>query len=179
MTRAIVADIEAEFRAVKALGDKALVQLDAQQMRACIDAHTNSAATIVKHMAGNFHSRFADFLTTDGEKPGRDRDDEFVDDFPAGDAGREAILARWESGWACVLGAMATLSDADLQRIVTIRSQPHTVMRALTRSLAHAGYHTGQLMWCARAAVGPAWKTVTIARGGSHAFNTTLGHKPA
>lgn len=175
--RVIIADIEAEFIAVRALGDKALAQMDAAQLRVCLDRETNSAAILVKHMSGNFRSRFTDFLTSDGEKPWRDRDNEFVDDFPDGQAGREAILATWTAGWTCVLGAIATLRDSDLQRVVTIRSQPHTVTRALTRSLAHAGYHTGQLMWCARTVVGSAqWKTITIAKGTSAAFNEWMGH---
>ncbi len=175
--RVIIADIEAEFHAVRALGDKALAQMNAAHLRMGLDRETNSAAILVKHMAGNFRSRFTDFLTSDGEKPWRNRDAEFVDDFPEGEAGRDAILATWAAGWTCVLGAIASLQDADLQRVVTIRSQPHTVMRALTRSLAHAGYHTGQLVWCARTVVGTGqWKTITIAKGTSAAFNQRMGH---
>ena len=177
--RAIITDIEAEFHALRALGDKALTQMNAAQLRVCLDRETNSAAIIVKHMAGNFRSRFTDFLTSDGEKPWRDRETEFVDDFPEGEAGREAILATWAAGWTCVLSAIASLNDADLHRTVTIRSQPHTVTRALTRSLAHAGYHTGQLVWCARTVVGAqSWTTLTIPRGTSAAFNQRMGHGP-
>lgn len=177
--RAIITDIEAEFHAVRALGDKALAQMNAAQLRTCLDRETNSAAIIVKHMAGNFRSRFTDFLTSDGEKPWRNRDAEFVDDFAEGEAGREAILAKWAAGWTCVLSAIASLHDTDLHRTVTIRSQPHTVTRALTRSLAHAGYHTGQLVWCARTVVGAqAWTTLTIPRGTSATFNQRMGHGP-
>lgn len=177
--RRIIADIEAEFHAVRALGDKALAQISAAHLRTCLDRETNSAAIIVKHMAGNFRSRFTDFLTSDGEKPWRSRDAEFIDDFPDGEAGRQAILATWSVGWTCVLDAIASLRDDDLHRIVTIRSQPHTVTRALTRSLAHAGYHTGQLVWCARTVVGAqAWTTLTIPRGASAAFNQRMGHGP-
>jgi hypothetical protein len=176
-TREIVACIEGEFVAVRALGDKALAQMNVQQLHTCLDRETNSAAIIVKHMAGNFRSRFTDFLTTDGEKPWRNRDQEFVDDFPQDEAGRERILATWQAGWECVLGAISPLTDADLTRVVTIRGQPHTVVRALSRSLAHAGYHTGQLLWCARTVVGSEqWKVITIARGASANFNDGLGY---
>jgi hypothetical protein len=177
--RLIIADIEAEFHAVRVLGDKALAQMNADHLRLCLDRETNSAAIIVKHMAGNFRSRFTDFLSTDGEKPWRNRDHEFIDDFPAGAAGRDAILTTWSAGWTCVLHTIAQLSDTDLPRIITIRSQPHTVTRALTRSLAHAGYHTGQLVWCARTVVGAStWRTLTIPRGGSAQFNAAMQHTP-
>ncbi|MFO0783591.1 MAG: DUF1572 family protein [Phycisphaerales bacterium] len=177
--RTAVEAFEQEFEAVKRGAEKAIVQLDDAQLRACLNAETNSVAVIMKHLAGNFCSRFTNFLTEDGEKPWRQRDGEFVDDFPAGAAGRAAVLARWEEGWACVRAALAPLTDADLGRTVTIRSEPHTVARALARALAHAAYHQAQMVLIARTTVGPGgWKTITIPRGQSAEYNRAKGHTP-
>jgi uncharacterized damage-inducible protein DinB len=178
--RPVVAALEAEFVSVRANAEKAMRQLSAAQLRIALDSQTNSVAVIAKHMSGNFRSRFTDFLTTDGEKPTRHRDDEFIDDFPAGDDGAQAVWHTWNQGWDCVLGAIAQLADDDLARTVTIRGEPHTVARALARSLAHAAYHTGQIMWCARTVVGnDKWRVVTIARNASSAFNASKGYRPA
>lgn len=165
LPRTVVASLEGEFRAVRANLLKAVDQLDADAIRRSPDPETNSVAVVLKHLGGNFRSRFADFLTSDGEKPDRDRDGEFVDDFPPGEAGRAAAIAAFERGFEVLAATLASLSDADLDRTVTIRGEPHTVARALARSLAHFGYHQGQVTLIARTLVGPErWKTITIPR---------------
>ena len=111
-----------------------------------MDEETNSIAVIVKHMAGNMRSRWTDFLTSDGEKPGRDRDAEFSDP----PATREALLQLWEEGWQCLLGTLESLSDADLGRTITIRGEAHSVMQAINRQVAHYPYHCGQIVFLAK-----------------------------
>jgi len=158
---------------------RAVDQLDADLVRRPLDPETNSVAVILKHLGGNLRSRFTDFLTTDGEKPDRRRDDEFVDAFPAGEAGRAGALAAFDSGWSVLTATLATLTDADLGRTVTIRGEPHTVARALARSLAHVAYHQGQVTLIARTLVGPGrWKVITIPRGGSREHDARLGFRP-
>jgi uncharacterized damage-inducible protein DinB len=164
--------IAKNFHSQKRLADKAIVQLDDEQLRRPLDENTNSVAVIMKHVAGNLRSRFTDFLTTDGDKPDRNRDGEFVDDFPS----RDAILQHWERGWQTLFDALASLRPQDLSRTITIRGEPHTVIDALHRSLAHAGYHTGQVVQLARFLAKDRWETITIPRGGSQQFNQrTLG----
>ena len=121
------------FRSNKSWADKAIAQLDDERLHAALDANTNSVAVIMKHVAGNLRSRWTDFLTTDGEKPWRDRDDEFVDTF----ATRDELLAYWESGWQRLFDTLAALTPADLARTVTIRGEPHSVPLTIQRSLAH------------------------------------------
>ncbi len=158
---------------------KAVDQLDADAIRRTLDPETNSVAVILKHLGGNLRSRFTDFLATDGEKPDRRRDDEFVDDFPPGGAGRAAAIEAFESGWSVLTATLASLTDADLGRTVTIRGEPHTVARALARSLAHLAYHQGQVTLIARTLVGPdRWKVITIPRGGSGEHDARLGFRP-
>jgi uncharacterized damage-inducible protein DinB len=163
----------ATFRAQKALAEKAISQVPDAQLHTALSEDTNSLAVIVRHMSGNLLSRFTDFLTTDGEKPWRNRDEEFIDDH----APREIIMERWERGWACLFAALAPLTDTDLSRTVTIRSEPHTVALALARALAHQSYHVGQIVQACRVlAQGRAWETITVPRGGSAAFNAKMGH---
>lgn len=169
--RMAVSAIEATFRAQKSLAEKALAQTSDAALHAPLTPDTNSVAVIVKHMSGNLLSRFTDFLTTDGEKPWRDRDLEFIEDH----APREEIVRRWEQGWSCLFAALEILTDADLGRTVTIRSEPHTVALALARALAHQSYHVGQIVQTCRVyAQGQAWQTLTIPRGGSAAFNESM-----
>lgn len=165
-----------EFRRYKEYAERAVAQISDARLREPLSPETNSIAVIVKHVGGNLRSRFTDFLTTDGEKPWRDRDSEFIDDF----ADRAAMLAHWERGWACLFGALTPLTGADLARIVTIRGEAHTVVQAVARSLAHVSYHSGQIVMIARVFAwrdGVEWKTLTIPRGGSEAFNTGMGHR--
>lgn len=186
-TRHIIAGFEGEYATLKRNADKAIAQLDASQIRlnglsvaGLSPLNANSVAVIMKHMGGNLRSRFTDLLTCDGEKPWRNRDSEFIDDFPGGEAGRDAAIAIWNAGWACLLQTLATLSDADLSRTITIRGEPHTVARALTRSLAHAGYHVGQIILLSRAIIGDdAWNVISIARGKTREFNAGLGFNDA
>jgi hypothetical protein len=143
------------------------VQLSDAQLRVPLDENTNSVAVIMKHMSGNLGSRFTDFLTSDGEKPDRDRDGEFVDDLPS----RDAITKHWERGWSILADTLDALRTEDLSKTVTIRGEPHTVVDALHRALAHQGYHVGQITQLARYLAKDRWATITIPRGGSKAFN--------
>ena len=155
------------FRALKRDAEKAIVQLADDQLHVALDENTNSAAVIMKHMAGNLRSRFTDFLTTDGDKPNRNRDGEFIDDH----APRAAVLTDWESGWRTLFDALASLRPEDLTKTITIRGEAHTVIDALHRALAHQGYHVGQITQLARFLAKDQWQTITIPRGGSEAFN--------
>jgi uncharacterized damage-inducible protein DinB len=155
------------FEANKRLADRAVAQVPDDKLRLPLDANTNSIAVIMKHVAGNLASRWTDFLTTDGEKPWRNRDDEFVDTFKD----RAEILAKWERGFACLFSALRALSADDLNKTVTIRGEPHSVPLALQRSLGHTCYHIGQIVQAARVLAGEKWDTLTIARGQSEQFN--------
>ena len=148
------------FRRQKALADRALAQLHAEDWHAALDAESNSIAVIVQHMAGNLRSRWRDFLTTDGEKPDRDRDGEFED------AGLEpaVLLAAWEDGWRVAFDSLDALSATDLSAQVTIRGEPTSVAAAVVRSLDHAAGHVGQLVMLAKHWRGEQWQTLTIPR---------------
>src|SRR5256885_1606624 len=143
----ILAAITHEFRRHKSLADKAIAQLEGDLLFARPAAQVNSPAIVIKHLSGNLRSRWKDFLSSDGEKPTRDRDGEFV--LGPADT-RDALLAGWEAGWRCVFDALANLVEADFSRTVTIRGEPHTVIAAGLRGLTHATYHTGQLLYLAR-----------------------------
>jgi hypothetical protein len=157
------------FEANKRLADRAVAQVPDDKLAVPLDPNTNSVAVIMKHVAGNLTSRWTDFLTTDGDKPWRDRDAEFVATF----ASRAELLDCWERGWACLLAALRGLTDEDLAKTVTIRGEPHTVPLAMARSLGHTCYHVGQIVQVARVHAGDTWTTLTIPRGGSAAFNRT------
>jgi hypothetical protein len=157
----------AVFRSNKDWADRAVAQLADEALHRSLDPHTNSVAVIMKHVAGNLLSRWTDFLTSDGEKPWRKRDNEFLDTF----ADRSELLEYWEQGWSCLFGALVTLSPDDLLKTVTIRGEPHSVPLAIQRSLAHCGYHIGQIMLVSRSLSGDHWDVITIPRGGSEAFN--------
>jgi hypothetical protein len=155
------------FEANKRLADRAVAQVPDDKLHVALDAHTNSIAVIMKHVGGNLASRWTDFLTTDGEKPWRNRDDEFVDTFRS----RAEVLEAWERGWTCLLTTLRNLKPDDLDKTVLIRGEPHTVPLALARSLGHTCYHIGQIVQVARIHAGDAWNTLTIPRGGSAQFN--------
>jgi len=155
------------FEANKRLADRAVEQVPDDKLHAALDANTNSIAVIMKHVAGNLTSRWTDFLTTDGEKPGRNRDDEFVDSFGS----RAELLESWERSWACLLTTLKGLKRDDLEKTVLIRGEPHSVPLALERSLGHTCYHVGQIVQVARIHAGDKWNTLTIPRGGSGQFN--------
>lgn len=164
---ALIAGALTAFRANKGWADKAVSQLPDEKLRVALDPNTNSIAVVMKHVAGNLRSRWTDFLDSDGEKPWRDRDDEFVDAF----ASRGEILACWEAGWRILFDTLAGLTAEDVARTVVIRGEPHSVPLAIQRSLAHCGYHVGQIVLIARILAGDAWETITIPRGGSSGFN--------
>ena len=163
------------FRANKGWADKAIAQLPDDKLHVALDDNTNSIAVIMKHVAGNLKSRWTDFLTTDGEKPWRNRDDEFVDTFTS----RQDVLKHWEEGWACLFDTLESLQPDDLSKTVTIRGEPHTVPLAIHRSLAHCAYHVGQIMMLARILAGDHWEPITIPRGSSKEFNRSVWKKEA
>jgi uncharacterized damage-inducible protein DinB len=171
--RLVIQSFLARFRDQKQTAEKAVAQISDAQLRQPLDENTNSLAVIMKHMAGNLRSRFTDFLTSDGEKPDRDRDSEFVDDLP----NRPAIMAAWERGWNCLFASLELLTDDDLARIVTIRHQPHTVADALARALAHTGYHVGQIVQLSRFLAKDQWTTLTVPRGGTRELNQKMREK--
>jgi hypothetical protein len=161
------------FRSQKRMAEKAIAQLPDEKLHIPLDANTNSVCVIMKHMAGNLRSRFTDFLTTDGDKPDRNRDSEFVDEH----ATREQIMAHWEAGWRVLFEALESHQPEDLTKVVTIRLEPYGVIDALHRSLAHAGYHVGQIVQLARFLAKDQWTTITVPRGGSEAYNRAMREK--
>jgi len=173
VARAIIDGALTSFRSNKGWADKAVAQLSDDQLHVALDPNTNCIAVIMKHVAGNLLSRWTDFLTSDGEKPWRNRDDEFVDTLTA----RADLTAYWESGWQRLFDTLAGLKAGDVARTVTIRGEPHSVPLAIQRSLAHCGYHVGQIILIARILAGDNWTTITIPRGGSAGFNQRVWGK--
>ena len=164
---AIIESIRGEFIRYKALAEAALAQVDEPELSKEPAADGNSIATVCWHVSGNLQSRFTEFLTADGEKPWRHRDDE----FNARQVTRAELLAKWEAGWAVLLAALAELNDGHLDTVVTIRRQPLRVDEALHRSLAHTAYHCGQIVLLAKNARGAAWTSLSIPRGKSDEAN--------
>jgi hypothetical protein len=164
-------DLVRTFRNYKALGDRALSQVPDADLHTLIDPDANSIAVIVKHLAGNLRSRFADFLTTDGEKPDRDRDAEFE---TLERAARAAVVGWWEDAWVIALASLASLTPDDLERTVTIRGEPFLVVEALNRLATHTAYHVGQIVLLAKHFAGPGWASLSIPKGQSkqHAKGT-------
>ena len=159
--------MQQELRRLRQLADASLSQLDDSEFVPAPN-DGNSAAVLMKHMSGNMLSRWHDFLTTDGEKPDRDRDSEFV--ITDADS-RQTLARRWEKGWECLFAALGSLGDADLTRTVSIRGEPHTVLQAINRELVHYAYHTGQLVFLAKGLRGSRWQTLSVPKGQSEAFN--------
>ena len=156
------------FRYYKKLGERAMEQCPDEGLFATLDSESNSIATIVKHLAGNMRSRWVDFLTTDGEKPDRNRDTEFETPPQT----RAEVTALWERGWKHLFGALEALSEADLGRTVTIRGEPHTVLQAINRQIAHYAQHIGQIVFLAKHLRSTQWKTLSIPRGKSEEYKT-------
>lgn len=152
------------FRAYKKLGEGALAQVRDDEWSRLIDPEANSIALVVKHMAGNMRSRWTDFLTSDGEKPDRNRDQEFIQDATVN---RERVMEWWEAGWKHVFDAMESLKPEDLGSKVYIRGQEHTVLQAINRQIAHYSYHVGQIVLLAKHYRGPEWKSLSIPKGQS------------
>jgi len=157
------------FRYYKKLGDRAIAQCPDEGLFAMLDAESNSVAIVVKHMAGNMRSRWTDFLTSDGEKPDRNRDSE----FEAPPTTRAELMEMWEHGWKLLFGALEPLSDADLTRTITIHAEPHSVMQAINRQIAHYSYHIGQILFLAKhlsvKSTGK-WDSLSVPRGHSKQF---------
>jgi hypothetical protein len=155
------------FRYYKNLAEKAIAQVTDDQLTAVLDGEMNSIAVIVKHMAGNMRSRWTDFLTTDGEKPDRDRETEFA----APPSTRGELLTLWEQGWQCLFNALEPMSAHDLDRTVTIRGEAHSAMQAINRQVAHYPYHCGQIVFLAKHFQHANWKSLSVPRGQSAEFN--------
>jgi hypothetical protein len=174
VTALFIEEMRAEARRYKELADKALAQADDAAFFATLDAEANSLALLVKHIASNLSSRWTAFYTTDGEKPDRHRDREF--EVEPTDT-RATLMAKWEAGWAAFFAVADAMTPADAVRTITIRCEPHTVPRALVRSLAHLAGHVGQIVLLAKHGQGAGWKTLTIARGQSEQANAAMRAK--
>lgn len=159
--------MDRQFRYYKSLGEKAMAQLEEQQLFIQPNADTNSIAMVVKHMHGNMLSRWTDFLTTDGEKPWRQRDAEFENDLQT----REAVMQKWEEGWDCLFNALGSITDNDLGMIIYIRNEGHTVLEAINRQLAHYSYHVGQIVYAAKLYKKGEWDSLSIPRNKSADYN--------
>jgi hypothetical protein len=156
-----------QLRGHKRMGERAMAQLRDDDFFLMLDPESNSVAILVKHLAGNMRSRFTDFLASDGEKPDRFRDREFE---VTGETTRADVTRWWEEGWACVLGAIDALKPEDVMRTVTIRDEPHTVLQAINRQIAHYAAHIGQIVFLSKHQRSGEWKTLTIPRGKSEEF---------
>jgi Protein of unknown function (DUF1572) len=160
-------EIKRQFRGHKRMGEAAMAQLDDKDFFVALDPESNSVAALVKHIAGNARSRFTDFLTTDGEKPDRFRDQEFE---VSAKTTREEVLRWWEQGWSHVFSTLDSLQPEDVQRVVTIRQEPYTVMQALNRAVAHYALHIGQMVFLAKHLRSAQWQTLSIPRGKSEDY---------
>lgn len=166
-TTSHLTDSLAVFRQYKKLAEGAMAQATDEQLYATLDPEANSIALVVKHMTGNMRSRWTNFLTTDGEKPDRNRDSEFVEPPPT----REALMQLWENGWHCVFTALEPLTDADLGRTVTIRGEAHSVLQAINRQLAHYASHCGQIVLLAKHFQHDHWKSLSMPKNKSTEVN--------
>ena len=166
-TTSYVEDSLMLLRYYKNLAERAMAQVKDEQLETVLDSEMNSIAVVVKHMAGNMRSRWTDFLTSDGEKPNRNRDDEFVEPPST----REELIRLWEEGWRHVFSALEPLSDNDMSRTVTIRGEAHSVMQAINRQMAHYAYHCGQIVMLAKHFKDDKWESLTVPRRKSAEFN--------
>lgn len=157
------------FHQYKTLGERAIAQMPDERLAWQLTPQTNSVAVIVRHLRGNMLSRWTDFLTTDGEKESRNRDAEFEEST----VGRVALLQSWSEGWACLFAALEALTEADLDKTIFIRSEPHSVVEAIHRQIAHYAYHVGQIVLLARAAAGVNFTSLSIPKGESEQFNAS------
>ena len=166
-----LADVIEQFRKLKQLAERALARVSDRQLEATLDPDGNSIAVLIQHMAGNLRSRWTDFLTTDGEKPDRDRDAEFE---PEAGLDRARLLARWEEGWSRLFETLAGLTAEDLRRTVHVRAEPHSVPQAIHRQLTHHAYHVGQLVLLAKHFAAGSWESLTVPKGKSREHNAEL-----
>ena len=164
-------EVRRQFHGHKRLAEGAMAQLNDPEFFIALDPESNSIAILVKHLAGNMRSRFTDFLTTDGEKPDRNRDQEF--ELNAATT-RADIMGWWEQGWARVFAAVEALTPEDVMRKVSIRGEPHSVLQAINRQIAHYAQHTGQIVFLAKHFRSSEWKTLSVPRGKSGEFNAKM-----
>jgi len=167
-------EVRRQFRGNKRLAESAMAQLKDDEFFVMLDSESNSVAVIVKHLAGNMRSRFVEFLTSDGEKPDRHRDQE----FEIGTATtRDEVMHWWDTGWGQLFTALEALTPDDVMKAVTIRGEPHTVLQALNRQLAHYAYHIGQVVFLAKHLRAEEWKTLSVPRGKAEEFNAAMREK--
>ena len=164
-------DAVSAMRAYKKLAEKAIAQLKDEEFFVTLDEEANSVAVVMKHMAGNMISRWTDFLTSDGEKPDRNRDMEFVIDAQTT---KDDVLAYWDRGWKCVFEALDPLTPKDFEKTVLIRGEKHTIVQAINRQLMHYAYHIGQIVFLAKHFRSAEWASLSIPRNRSAEFNTSL-----
>jgi hypothetical protein len=169
-TTSYVKDSISIFRQYRKLGTAAIAQCPDEHLNATVDSESNSIAILVKHLPGNMRSRWTDFLTSDGEKPDRNRDSEFEDPPKS----RSDLVAMWERGWGVLFAAIEPLAEADLAKTITIRGERHSVMQAINRQVAHYAYHVGQIVFVAKHFAGPGWKSLSIPRKQSSQFNSDV-----
>lgn len=167
MNNDYLTSVKKQFEYYKMLGDKTFAQLNELQLFSQFNEESNSIAMIVKHLYGNMLSRWTDFLTSDGEKEWRNRDEEFENDI----ANKEELLTKWNTGWQCLFDTINSLTSADLVKEIYIRNQGHTVTEAINRQLAHYPYHVGQIVFIGKMLCNENWKSLSIPKGDSKAFN--------
>lgn len=167
MNKSYLNSIKKQFQYYKMLGDKSLIALTEDQIHWQSGEESNSVATIVKHIVGNMLSRWTNFLTEDGEKEWRNRDQEFVDTYNS----KEEMFAHWEEGWHCLFNTLNSLKPSDLEKIIYIRNQGHTIIEAINRQLAHYPYHIGQIVFAAKLLKGNEWVSLSIPKGKSSTYN--------
>lgn len=167
-------EVRRQFRGNKRLAESAMAQLKDDEFFVMLDSESNSVAVIVKHLAGNMRSRFVEFLTSDGEKPDRHRDQEFEIGLATT---RNEVMRWWDAGWGHLFTALEALTPDDVMKAVTIRGEPHTVLQALNRQLAHYAYHIGQIVFLAKHLRAEEWKTLSVPRGKSEEFNAAMLEK--
>jgi Protein of unknown function (DUF1572) len=165
--------IKEDFKKYKLLGDKTFIQINDKDFHFKSDEEANSIAVIIQHLSGNMSSRFTDFLTTDGEKPARQRDQEFEEQ----NLSKEKLIEKWENGWKIVFNTLNVLSENDLNKIVKIRNEPHSVIQALNRQVTHCAYHVGQIVLIAKQIKKSDWNTLSIAKKKSEDFNKEMFSK--
>ncbi len=167
MDRSYISSAIKQFDYYKGLGDKTIAQLSFEQLKKEFEKDSNSIAIIVKHLSGNMLSRWTNFLSDDGEKEWRKRDEEFEDTFTS----KEDLVNTWNKGWNCLFEAIKPLSKNDLEQIIYIRNQGHTVTEAINRQMMHYAYHVGQIVFMGKLIKGANWKSLSIAKGKSKAYN--------
>ena len=168
MDTSYLTSVKKQFEYYKSLGDKTFNQLNEEQLFWLSNIDDNSIAIIVKHIAGNMRSRWTNFLTEDGEKEWRNRDDEFINSFTT----KEEVIAYWEMGWQCLFNALNTITPENFDSIVYIRNQGHTITEAINRQLCHYSYHIGQIVFLGKLLLGNDWESLSIAKNASKDYNT-------